>query len=102
MLVGNSKVTPKGKNIKATKTFKASSVANTSNVEEKERTTMEEKKPNPRADGILIRINSRSQTLPFLLTFENFNRNEHNCLVGSGASSNVMSYSVCKKLIAEP
>jgi sporulation-control protein spo0M len=26
----------------------------------------------------------------------------HNCLVDSGASSNVMSYSVCKKLNAEP
>ena len=29
VLVGNSKVTPKGKSIKATKTFKASSVTNT-------------------------------------------------------------------------
>ena len=54
VLVGNSKETLKGKTIKSTKTFKASSVANTSNVEDKERTTMEENKPNPRADGILI------------------------------------------------
>ena len=54
LLVGNSKLTPKGKSIKATKTFKASSVTNTVNVEDKERTTMEERKPNPRADGILI------------------------------------------------
>ena len=54
VLVGNSKVTPKGKSRKTTKTFKASSVTNTSNVEDKERTTMEEKKPNPRADGMLI------------------------------------------------
>ena len=33
---------------------------------------------------------SKSQTLPFLLTFEIFNHNIHNCLVDSGASSNVM------------
>ena len=68
VLVGNSKVTPKGKSIKATKTFKALSVTNTSNEEDKERTTMEERKPNPRADGILIERKSRSQTSPFLLT----------------------------------
>ena len=40
VLVGNSKMTPKGKSIKSTETFKASSVTNTSNVEDKERTTM--------------------------------------------------------------
>ena len=70
MLVGNSKVTLKGKSIKATKTFKASNVTNTSNIEDKERTTMEEKKPNPRGDGMLIGRKSRSRTPPFLLTFE--------------------------------
>ena len=63
---------------------------------------MEEKKHNPRADGILIRRKSRSQTPPSLLTFEIFNRNVHNCLVESGDSSNVMAYSFCKKLNAEP
>ena len=42
VLVGNSKVTPKGKSIKTTKTFKASSATNTLNVEDKERTTMGE------------------------------------------------------------
>ena len=102
MLVGNSKATSKGKSIKATKTFKASSVRNTSNVEDKERTTIEEKKPNLRADGILIERKSRSHTPPFLLTFEILNQNVHNCLVDSRASSNVMPYSVCKKLNAEP
>ena len=100
MFVGNSKVTPKGKSRKTTKTFKASSATNTLNVEDKERTTIEERKPNPRADGRLRK--SRSQTPPFLLTFEIFKRNVHNCLVDSGASSNVMPYSVCKKLNAEP
>ena len=99
VLVGNSKVTPKGKSIKSTKTFKASSVTNTSNEEDMERTTMEEKKLNPRMDGMLRK--SRSQTPPFLLTFEIFNRKIHNCLVDSGASSK-MPYSVCKKLNAEP
>jgi hypothetical protein len=39
---------------------------------------------------------------PFLLTFEEFNRNLHSCLVDSGASSNVMPLSICKKLNAVP
>ena len=102
VLVGNSKTTPKGKSTKAIKIVKASSVANTSNVEYKEKKTMEEKRPNPRADGALIGRKSRSQTPPFLLTFDIFNRNVHNCLVDSGASSNVMPYFVCKKLNAVP
>jgi len=46
----------------------------------------------------LIGKNSKSTTPPFLLTFEIFNRNVHNCMVDSGASSNVMPLSVCKKL----
>ena len=58
VLVGNSKVTPKGKSIKATKTFKALSVTNTSNVEDMERTTMEEKKLNPRTYGMLRKSRS--------------------------------------------
>jgi hypothetical protein len=37
---------------------------------------------------------------PFLLTFEVFNINIHNFLVDSGASSNVMPLSICKKLNA--
>ena len=69
MLVGNSKVIPKGKSIKSIDTFKALSVTKTSNVEDKERTTMEENRLNHRADAILIGIKSRSQTPPFLLTF---------------------------------
>jgi hypothetical protein len=71
-------------------------------MENKEKTTEEEKRLNPRADGALIGRKSRSQTPPFLLTFEIFNINVHNCLVDSGASSNVMSYSVCKKLNVQP
>jgi hypothetical protein len=97
----NSKATPKEKNVKTTKVVKTSTIANTSNVDNTEKTTEEEvRKPNPRTDGALIGKRSRSQTLPFLLTFEIFNRNVHNCLVNSGASSNVMPYSVYKNLNA--
>jgi ribonuclease HI len=38
--------------------------------------------------------------LPFLLTFEVFNKSLHNCLVDLGASFNVMPLSICKKLNA--
>ena len=54
MIVGNSKATPKVKNVKATKIVKALSVANTSSVESKEKTTMDDKRCNPRADGALF------------------------------------------------
>ena len=53
MVVGNLKDTQKGKSTKATNKIKVLSVANTSNVENKEKTTMEEKKLDPRADGDL-------------------------------------------------
>ena len=71
-------------------------------MENKEKTTEEEKRPNPRMDGVLIGRKSRSQTPPFLLTFYILNINVHICLVDLGASSNVMPYSVCKKLNAQP
>ena len=57
---------------------------------------------NTRDDGALISMKSRSQTPPFLLTLEIFNRNVHNCLVDSGALLNVIPYLVSKKLDAEP
>ena len=43
---------------------------------------------------------SGKRTPPFLLTFEIFNKNIHNCMIESGSSSNVMSLYVCKKLNA--
>ena len=46
-------------------------------------------------DAILIEDRSNSHTPPFLLTFELFNKNVHNCLVDSGASSNTMPKLVC-------
>ena len=45
---------------------------------------------------------SDSSTPMFLLTFEICNRKVHNCMIDSGASKNVMPYSVCKKLNAGP
>ena len=53
-------------------------------------------------DAILIRDRSNSHTPPFLLTYEIYNRNLHNCLIDSGASSNIMLASVCSKLNIEP
>jgi hypothetical protein len=46
-------------------------------------------------------VNTRKNVPPFLLTFEIFNRNLHNCMADSGASSNVMPLSVCQKINAE-
>lgn len=49
-----------------------------------------------------IGTHSKSQTPPFLLTFEIFNFNVHNCLVDTGASSNAMPYFVCQKINVVP
>ena len=43
---------------------------------------------------------SGKRSPPFLLTFEIFNRNVHNCMIDLGASSNVFPLSACKKLNA--
>ena len=50
----------------------------------------------------MIERKSKSMTPPFLITFEILNMNVHNCLVDSGASSNIMLYSVCLKLNMSP
>jgi hypothetical protein len=42
-------------------------------------------------------VNTLKNVPPFLLTFEIFNRNVHNCMVDSEASSNVMPLSVFQK-----
>ena len=85
VVVGNSKATLKEKNVNTTKIAKSSIVANTSSMENKEKTTKEEQRPNPRTDRALISRKSISQTPPFILTFYIFNRNVHNCLVEIGA-----------------
>ena len=54
MIVGNSKVIPKVKNMKTTKIVKSLSVAKNSSVENKEKTIVEEKRPYTRVDGELI------------------------------------------------
>ena len=102
VVVRNIKATLKWKNTKATKSFEMTSVISTSSVKNKEKTTTDKKQYDPKVDGVQIGRKSRSQTSPFLLTFDIFNRNVHNCLVHSGDSSNVMPYSICKNLNAEP
>ena len=46
-------------------------------------------------------LSTRRNVPPFLLTFEIFNRNVHNCMVDSGVSSNIISWSICQKINAE-
>jgi hypothetical protein len=46
-------------------------------------------------------VNTHKNVPPFLLTFEIFNRNVHNYMVDSDASSNVMPLSVYQKINAE-
>jgi len=53
-------------------------------------------------DISLIGGRSKSHTPPFLLTFEIFNKNIHNCLINSGASSNILPRTICVKLNAQP
>ena len=60
--------------------------------------TITDKEKSTADKASLIGKNSKSTTPPFLLTFDIFNRNVHNCIVDFGASSNVMSLSVCKRL----
>ena len=53
-------------------------------------------------DITLIGRRSKSHTSPLLLTFEVFNKKLHNCLVDSGASSNIFPKIVCTKLNIQP
>jgi len=53
-------------------------------------------------DIALIGGRSRSHTPPFLLTYEIFNKNMHNCLVDFGASTNILPRSICAKLNVQP
>ena len=54
------------------------------------------------SDAILIGDRSNFHTPPFPLTFEVFKKNVHNCLIDSGASSNIMPYYVYLKLNIYP
>jgi ribonuclease HI len=70
---------------------------NVHNVNNSDKVVIENASKKPLATT----LNTRKNVPPFLLTFEIFNRNVHNCMVDSGASSNVMPWSVCQKLNAE-
>jgi hypothetical protein len=71
------------------------SVNNVNNNVDKVALEVTSKKPQA------ITLSTHKNVPPFLLTFEIFNRNVHNCMVDSGASSNVMPRSVCQKINAE-
>jgi hypothetical protein len=58
--VGNEKVTLKGNNAKVTKLTRAPSVTNASSIDNKDKTTCDQKKGDPRVDGALIEKKSRS------------------------------------------
>ena len=58
--VGNAEVTLKGKNGKVNKSTKALSVTNTSNVNNKDKTRVDQNKGDPRVYGALITKISRS------------------------------------------
>ena len=60
MTVGNTKATLKGKNENVNNSTKSSSVANTSNVDNKDKTMVDQEKGDPRTYGSLIGKKSRS------------------------------------------
>jgi hypothetical protein len=72
-------------------------IPNVNNVNNSDKVVVENASKKPQATT----LNTRKNVPPFLLTFEIFNRNVHNCMVDSGASSNVMPWSVCQKLNVE-
>jgi hypothetical protein len=74
-----------------------SNVSNVNNVNNVDKVSLETASKKPQATT----LSTRKNVPPFLLTFEIFNRNLHNCMVDSGASSNVMPWSICQKINAE-
>jgi hypothetical protein len=70
---------------------------NVHSVNNSDRVVVENASKKPQATT----LSTRKNIPPFLLTFEIFNRNVHNCMVDSGASSNVMPWSVCQKINAK-
>ena len=51
---------------------------------------------------IMIGDRSISHTPPFILTYDIYNKNVHNCLIDSGASSNIMPKLVCARFNITP
>jgi hypothetical protein len=72
-------------------------ISNVNNVKNVDKVALETASKKPQATT----LSTRKNVPPFLLTFKIFNRNVHNCMVDSGASSNVMPWSVCQKINAE-
>jgi hypothetical protein len=72
-------------------------VNNVNNVNNVDKVALEIVSKKPQATT----LSTRKNVPPFLLTFKIFNRNVHSCMVDSGASSNVMPWSVCQKINAE-
>jgi ribonuclease HI len=70
------------------------SVSNVNNVD---KVVVETASKKPQATT----LSTRKNVPLFLLTFKIFNRNMHNCMVDSGASSNVMPWSVFQKINVE-
>ena len=61
-------------------------VSNVNNVNNVDKVALETASKKPQATT----LSTRKNVPPFLLTFEIFNKNVNNCMVDSGASSNVM------------
>jgi hypothetical protein len=74
-----------------------SNVNNVYNVNNVDKVALETASKKPQTTT----LSTRKNVPPFLLTFEIFHKNVHNCMVDSGASSNVMPWSVCQKINAE-
>jgi hypothetical protein len=73
------------------------SILPVNNVNNVDKVALETASKKPQATT----LSTRRNVPPFLLTFEIFNKNVHNCMVDSGASSNVMPWSVCHKINVE-
>ena len=58
--------------------------------------------PKEEIDEASLGGKSKYKTPAFLLTFEIFSYNVHNCLVDSGASINFMPLSICKQINGQP
>jgi hypothetical protein len=72
-------------------------VNNVNNVNDVDKVALETASKKPQTTT----LSTHKNVPPFLLTFEIFNRNVHNCMVDLGASSNVMPWSICQKINAE-
>jgi hypothetical protein len=73
------------------------SVNNVNNVNNVDKVALETASKKPQ----VTTLSTHKNVPPFLLTFKIFNKNVHNCMVDSGASSNVMPWSFCQNINPE-